>query len=263
MTGSFTIIRNEINFIKAHLDAWLPHLDSMSFYDGNSTDGTLEILEQYAKDNPKIILVKNKDPEDLKDDYVRIFNECLWSCPCELAIFIHPDMLPVNGEILRKLPDDIICAKTRIESFAGEPKGDVYRISGRGAYWKNIYRLRNPKLGAHYFGAYGAAAEDIYFSEITGNSHKFSPNFEDYPYPIHDSGLKINHFSDVRPYDRRLERMTRCMLNQGYSEIDAMKAALIHPRVTLKSGTMVSRAGHTFDYDFKLVDSPILEGLIK
>ena len=53
-----------------------------------------------------------------------------------------------------------------------------------------------------------------------------------YPYEVVDSGLEVLHFSDVRPYARRLERMKTCLKNQGNN----VALAESHPRVTLKPG---------------------------
>lgn len=235
--GSFCIIKNEKRFIEAHLRAWLPHLDSLVFYDGNSTDGTLEVLRAYANKYSKIILVENKDPKDLTNDYVRISNEALQSCPSDLVMFLHPDFIPENPEVLKQLPDDIIAGTFKVRSYAGEPGGTIYEILGRGERWKDIYRLRNPDLGAHYYGHYGAWNEDVYFSEITGNAHEhFEQDFSKYPYPVFNSPLIINHYSDVRPYARRLERMERCLINQGRRPDVAKVLAPKHPRVSLQAG---------------------------
>jgi len=251
--GSFTLIRNEINFIKAHIEAWMPFLDSMIFYDGNSTDGTLEVLEGYAKHGGGLRLFKGKDPKDLTDDYTRLSNECMHSCPSDLVMFLHPDMFPENGEALRKIPSDIIAATFNIRSFAGDPDGKLYEIKGRGVKWKDIYRLNNPNLGAHYFGHYGAQDEDVYFSEITGNEHKHhGQEFSKYSYPVHESELIINHFSDVRPYARRLERMERCLINQGYTPQKAKSIAPMHPRVSLKD-----------DMVFKFIETNKIPWLVK
>ena len=235
--GSFTIVRNEIQFIKAHIDAWIKHLDCMVFFDGVSSDGTLEILRTYAKENPKIILVENKDPINLQSDYERISNEALRSCTADLVMFLHPDFFPENPEALKTLPDDMIAGTFNVRSFAGNPGETLYEILGRGTRWKDIYRLHNPDLGAHYHGHYGAQNEDIYFSEITGNAHEhYGQDFDKYPYPVFDSPLVINHYSDVRPYARRLERMQRCLINQGHSPDVAKVMAPKHPRVSLIAG---------------------------
>lgn len=237
MIGSSTIIKNEEQFIKSHVEAWLPYLDFMLFYDGGSTDGTLEILRRFAVSTIKVKVVEDKDPRNLAEDYTRISNECLRANPCDMVIFLHPDMLPINGEALRTIPDDAIAASMDMRSFAGEPDGDIYEIQGRGQKWKNIYRLRNPDLGAHYFGAYGAQNEDTYFSEITGNAHEhYGQDMARYPYPVFDTGLIVNHYSDVRPYARRLDRMIKCLVNQGLDQSEAERIAPNHPRVSLKDG---------------------------
>ena len=75
--GSFCLVKNEVTWIRQHLDCWLNYLDEMVFLDGCSTDGTLEIIKEFMSSHPqghKIILEKYKDPKDLKDDYVWMFN---------------------------------------------------------------------------------------------------------------------------------------------------------------------------------------------
>lgn len=253
--GSFTLIKNEKTFIKAHLKSWLPVLEQLVFFDGNSTDGTLEIIKEAINSEYgyKIKLFENKDIKDLTSDYEKLSNECMWSLDTDLAVFLHPDMFLENNEVFNQLPDGIIAATINIKSYAGEPNGDIYEIKGRGEKWKNIYRLRNPDLGAHYHGSYGAQNEDTYFTEITGSNHEhFGQSFNKYPYKIHDSGLNVLHYSDVRPYARRMDRMVKCLINQGYPKDTAMAYAPNHPRVSLKDGS---------GFKFIKVDKPIfLEG---
>lgn len=236
--GTFTIIKNEKAWIGPHLESWLPHVDQMVFFD-SSDDGTAEIIKHFLRTSrygDKIKLVEGKDCKDLKDDYVRLFNECLWSLDTDLAIFAHPDMVLVDPGNLRDLPETTIAASMRMVSYAGDPEGPWYEIAGRGEGWKNVYRLR-PDLGAHYFGHYGAQNEDVYFSQITGTKHEHhGPDFHKYPHQVEETGAIINHFSDVRPYERRLDRMRKCLLNQGYHPESVTAIAKGHPRVSLEKG---------------------------
>lgn len=235
--GTFILIKNEIPWIEAHLKSWLPHVDSMVFFDGNSEDGTLEVLREYRHKHPKIVLVENMDPKDLAEDYTRMFDECLRTLNTDYAIFAHPDMILDDPGNIRGLGSEIAYFST-MRSFAGEPGGQLYEIKqGRTDRWKNIYRLRSPDLGLHYFGAYGAVNEDCYFSKITGGQHNFfGDDFTRYPYKVADSGIRISHFSDVRSYSRRLSRMVSCLVNQGFPLESAKAEAMRHPRVTLTDG---------------------------
>lgn len=249
--GTFCLIKNEIPWIAGHLISWLPHVDEMCFFDGNSTDGTLEVLKDFKAHHTfghKITLVEDMDPKDLKDDYVRLSNECLHTLKTDYCSFIHPDMILDDPGKIKELGANFSYFTT-MRSFAGDPGGQLYEILiGRGEIWKNIYRLRNPDLGLHYFGHYGAGNEDCYFSKITGNEHAFHVkqntggdgqakgiDLVGYPYAIGDSGIKISHFSDVRTYKRRFERMKRCLINQGHSEDGADIIAKNHPRVTFEN----------------------------
>lgn len=237
--GTFILIKNEIRWIQAHLRSWLPFVDEMVFFDGNSKDGTLELLKSYremGEHGQKIVLIENKDPKDLQDDYVRLFNEALHTLTTDYAIFAHPDMILEDPGNIRGLGEELAYF-THIRSFAGEPNGQLYEIKdGRAELWKNIYRLKNPDMELHYFGHYGAQNEDCYFSKITGNEHDFyGTDLERYPYVVGDSGIKVLHFSDVRPLDRRINRMKRCLENQNYPSDKIDEIAKTHPRVTFEN----------------------------
>ena len=255
--GSFTLIKNEILWIRDHLEAWLPLLDQIVFFDGNSTDGTYEVLSEYKEKYPhKLLVAENTDPHDLQDDYVRLFNGALRCLDTDFAFYIHPDMFPIGGEEnLKKLDTNTLAYTVNIRSFAGNPGNQLYELEGRAKAWKTIMRLK-PDFGLHYYGHYGSAEEDMYFSEITGDQHQFHKDFDKYPYTVRNSGIEIAHFSDVRPFERRLERMKRCLLNQGYNEIEADYEAHHHPRVTLKSARCIHG-----DFRFKPVKDPRKEPL--
>jgi len=238
--GTFTLIKNEIEFIGPHIMRLLPVVDRMVFFDGNSSDGTLETIKHIKKTNEygfRIKLVENKDPKDLRTEYVKMFNDCLQAVDCDWAYFAHPDFWILKPDAVRLAGEkEGIAMYTNMESYAGDPGGQVYRIEeGRGEKWKNIYRLKNPALGAHYWGWYGSRDEDVYFSAITGAQHVLHNDFSKYPYDVSDSGIGVMHFSDIRHYERRLGRMKTCLENQGYSKEMAAKIAPTHPRVTLKS----------------------------
>ena len=239
--GSFVLVKNEAHWIGPHLAHWLPHLDQMVFFDGNSTDGTLEIIKDFISRHPqgyKIVLVEDRDPKDLKDDYVRLFDAAMRALETDWAFFLHPDMIAENPEAVKNVSDGVAYS-TRMRSFAGEPDGALFEIAGDGRdqSWQQIYRLRNPDLGAHYHGHYGVFNEGVYFSEITGDSHDFyGAALDKYPFEVKDSGLRILHYSDVRPYERRLARMKTCLANQKKSAESIEKVAASHPRVTLENG---------------------------
>lgn len=234
--GSFTLVKNEMAWIKGHIENVAPYLDEMVFFDGDSTDGTIEYLFKAKNKYPHIKVFERMDPKDLRDDYQDIFDKCLQSLGTDWAVFLHPDMWienPAQFQAVRRITGQAM--SMRMMSYAGEPGGQLYRIKyGRAHEWKNIYRLRNPDLGAHYNGWYGAANEDVFFSKITGNAHAFyGPDFGRYPYEVIESGIKCHHFSDVRSYERRKGRMVTCLMNQGCDQKRAEELAVIHPRVTL------------------------------
>ena len=236
--GTYTLIKNEIDWIGPHLVSWLPYVDQMVFLDGNSTDGTLDVLMEFIKRHPdgrKIKVFANKDPKDMQDYYVRLFNEAMSHLETDFAWFAHPDMLRISGDF-SGLGDAHAYTTTKI-SYAGESlKDQIYEISeGRADRWKDVMRRNNPDLGLHYYGHYGAQNEDVYFREITGEDHVFhGKKFDKYPYEVKDSGVVMAHFSDVRNYGRRLSRMITSLQNQGLSKADAEILAPQHPRVTLK-----------------------------
>ena len=238
--GSFILIRDEAQWIAPHIMRVLPFLDRMVFYDGLSTDGTIEIIQEIKRthiNGDRIKLVLGKDPANLQEDYVRLFNEAMRSLDTDLAVFLHPDMYVETPSRFRDFMDkDCIMGIGHMESYAGNPGEQLFKIAkGRGEIWPLVYRLKNPDLGAHYFGHYGAANEAVYFSEITGDSHEFpGQDLTKYPFPVMDVGLRVLHFSDVRSYERRLGRMKSCLLNQGYSQEEADSIAPKHERVSLK-----------------------------
>lgn len=234
--GSFCVVKNENAWIAPHLLRHLPYLDEAVIFDSGSTDGTLEIVEAIAKDSPhghKIKLFKDRDPSDLKGDYVRVFNDCLAEVKADYAFFAHPDFWITNPERLREAgSSQAVALSVKLRSFAGEPGGPLKEIIGRGQRWKAIH---NTRFDLVYHGHYGAWNEDMYPTAIVGDEREFhGEHFEWYPYEVQDSGIELLHFSDVRPLERRYDRMVKCLLNQGQKDVE--NTARNHPRVTLKDG---------------------------
>lgn len=233
--GSFILTKNEAPWIGAHLEMWLPHLSEMVLFDGNSTDGTLEIILDVIRNHAqghKVRLFTDKDPKNLQDDYTRVFNECLHSVESDLAFFLHPDMVPHKVPANFEHLGESVAASVSMRTFAGEPDGQLLEIVGRAKAWSSISRLNNPDLGAVYHGHYGVWNEGVYPTAIVGESRELHNDLSCYPYEVEDSGIEILHFSDVRPYARRLDRMRKCLANQGHD----VALAESHPRVTLKAG---------------------------
>lgn len=232
--GSFCIVKNEARWIGFHILAALPHVDEMVFFDGNSTDGTVEIIQhlqsKYQEVREKVRLYINCDPKDLKDDYVRVFNECLKAVTTDYAWFLHPDMIVLDG------PRDIgahLAYSVRMRNLGGDPGGPILEfVEGRSKSWKTI--MKND-LGIHYFGHYGAWNEDMYFSEVTGDEHQYHHEHGDYPFDVGDSGIRLLHYSDVRPHARRLERMIRVLETQQPALTPEARELLArqHARVSL------------------------------
>lgn len=233
--GVFTLIRNEVPWVGYSVLAAKDLVDEWVFYDGNSTDGTLELLAYLGtKYHLNIRVFRGRDPQDFQDDYVRLFNECLGQLSTDYAWFLHPDMVVTQAP--KALPDGPLAYSVEMRSVAGDPGMPLQEFeSGRASAWKTIHKRT---LGLHYFGHYGANNEDLYFRDITGDNHVLYRNLVNYPYEVAPSGISLVHFSDVRPYRRRRDRMIRCLMtqNKGMDHGAAMELAREHPRVSLEGG---------------------------
>lgn len=234
--GAYTIIKNEANWVGFCVLAAKDHIGEFVYFDGNSTDGTPELLEYLRKRyGLNITIVRNQDPKDLQDDYVRVFNDCLKQVKSEYAFFLHPDMIMTKGP--NKSIPPVQAYSCNMRSFAGNPGEQIYEfVEGRTKKWKNI--MQN-NFGLHYFGHYGAYNEDMYFSAMTEKEHELYDDFNKYPYEVFDSGIELFHYSDVRPYPRRLNRMITCLKNQNpNADTNFEYAAKNHPRVSLQENSV-------------------------
>jgi len=248
--STFTIVKNESEYIGYGIMSVLDYVDEMVFADGNSTDGTIEIIEYIQKTydkKGKIKLFKNKDCKNLQKDYVKLFNWTLKQCTGDYVWFLHPDMICTK---FKKLPYKDIRYNVSMVSIAGE-KRDLLIVRGRTDKWATIYKN---DYGLHYYGYYGSHEEDLYFKDITGNDHTFYKE-KLIPYKIGDSEIELYHYCDTKPYNRRLQRMIRTLENQS-PEMDnktRKEWAINHPRVNLDCGHML---GANFEFKSNHLPEP-------
>ncbi len=234
-------VLNEVDFIGYSIMAAMPGIHSFHYgIDAKSSDGTLDLVKMIASTSgkDKVFWYKapdfNIDPMNMKE-YNGAFNaliECARSVGSESVMFLHPDMIMLNSETILSLEDGPLAWFTNITSYAGDFKTVISKE--RCPRWKNIHALR---FGLQYYGGYGSANEDFYHKDITGNSYKFyGDEFSKYPFRVADSGLRINHYCELKDYTRRLEKMKLCLTTQhpDYSKGRIEELAVHHPRVTLE-----------------------------
>lgn len=235
--STFCLIKNEVDFVGFCIMSVLDQVDEMVFADGNSTDGTLKLIEhirkEYDKDK-KIKLFKNRDCRNLRDAYVNLNNWTIKQCSGDIIWFLHPDQIVYRPEIIRSsLTIDALRYSVRMISFAGDT--DHMFEQGRTDTWSTIYKNT---FGLKYIGWYGAINEDLYFTGITGDDYTFYKYSDYLPYKIEDTDIVIYHYCDTKPYERRLGRMIKILENlfPGGEKEALLDIAKKHPRVTLRDG---------------------------
>lgn len=247
-------VKNEAQFIGFSIMAVWPFVEEFVYAVApTSNDGTVDILRHIAKRYGKVrLLLQSKydfDPHDTAA-YNASFNDCIDQTRCDAVWFLHPDMIVTNPEVITGEWDDSLAWWTNLTSYAKDMNTVITK--GRGSRWKNIHRT---KFGIHYFGGYGSQNEDFYHSAITGTSHRhFGDDFLKYPYQVSNSGINVNHYCEVKPYARRLEKMKLCLKTQGVPDEALEEMAEQHPRVTLEQSS--DRFGH---FEFEQSEDPIPE----
>jgi glycosyltransferase involved in cell wall biosynthesis len=232
MLSAFSIVKNEAQFIGYGVMSLLPYVDEIVYADGGSTDGTLELLRhiglKYAPG--KLRVFEGMDCANLKEDYVRLFNDVMEKCTGDYLWYCHPDMILTNPGSLQNIGLDPSkwAWSVRMRSFAGENL-DREITRGRRTHWKTIMKR---DFDLRYWGFYGDENEDMYFEAITGDEHLVHPNFKAYPYEVHDSQATLWHFCECKPKVRREEKMEK-VFKTNYPSIDSVEALKTHPRITL------------------------------
>lgn len=239
----FSPVKNEAEFIGYSVMSVLPYVHELVYGVAKSDDCTLEVLkyirEKYA--NGKLRIYEDLpgesrwdfDPMNMKA-YNDAYNFLIEESTGDAVWFLHPDMIVTNPEVIPTLKEGPLAWTTTLTSYGRDLQTKI--IQGRVDKWKNIHAKG---FGLHYYGGYGSQEEDMYFRDITGDSYRHYGNaFEAYPFEVADSGIKVNHYCELKGFARRLEKMRRC-LKTLYPKltadtIDAMARA--HPRVTLEDG---------------------------
>lgn len=246
-------VLNEAMFIGYSIMALHPYVEEFVYaVSPKSDDGTIEILRHIAKNygNVRILLQSKYDFNPLDEKaYNGAFDDCIQQARGDAVAFIHPDMVAYNGEVLQSAPD-ALAWYTNITSFARDFKTTITK--GRCDKWKNIHAK---KFGLVYRGAYGSQNEDMYFTDITGGSYKhFGAEFSKYPFVVKDSGIKLAHFCENKPYERRLEKMKLCIRTQNPKAHDSAieELATNHPRVTLESSSQMFG-----NFEFEETNTPL------
>lgn len=237
-------VLNEVDFIGYSIMAALSGIDSFHYgIDGKSSDGTFELVKSLSETAGKGKVFWYRGPDfniDVMDmkQYNRAFNvliaAALTTNP-DAIMFLHPDMIITNPEVINPLPSDPIAWFTHMRSFSGDLQTEITK--GRATKWKNIHC---PRFGLEYFGGYGSQNEDFYHRDITGKSYKhYGTEFSRYPFRVADSGIKINHYCELKNYARRLEKMELCMktLFPNVPDAGIKEMSAQHPRVTLEKSS--------------------------
>jgi glycosyltransferase involved in cell wall biosynthesis len=233
-------VKNEVDFIGYSIMAVMPFIHEIVYTCAPSTDGTDDLLKYiqklYAGDKLKIFYGETGrdfdfDPMDMAA-YNAAYNFAIEQATGDAVWFLHPDMVVTNPEAIAIVPESPLAWFTHVNSYARDLKTEI--VVGRAKRWKNIHAKQ---FGLHYYGGYGSVNEDFYHRDITGKAYRHhGQDFTEYPFEVGDSGITVNHYCELKNFDRRLEKMKRCLRTQqpNLSESDIDKLARQHPRVTLK-----------------------------
>lgn len=237
-------VLNEVDFIGYSVMAALPGIDSFHYgIDVKSSDGTFELVRMLSETTGKgkVFWYKapifNIDPINMAQ-YNAAFNALIaaaLSTKPDAVMFLHPDQIITNPEIIPAIADDAIAWFTHMRSFSGDMNTEITK--GRATKWKNIHC---PRFGLEYYGEYGSQNEDFYHKDITGKSYKhYGTEFSKYPFRVADSGIKIKHFCESKNYARRFEKMQLCLktLFPDLMPDRIEQMAAHHPRVTLEQSS--------------------------
>ena len=249
-------VLNEAPWIGYSILAALPYMHEFIYaVDEKSNDGTGELLfhvkQKYAHEKLRILRHPTFHPLDTRA-YNEAFQVCIDKATGDACMFLHPDMVITNPHAIDDMPSALAWTTT-VTSYAGDFQTIITK--GRCDQWKNIHAR---KFGLTYLGGYGSHNEDFYHTDITGKSLKhYGTEFSRYPFHVANSGIKINHYCELKDYSRRLEKMKSCLRTQNPLATDEWinERATQHPRVSLEpSSTRFGTFEFTKSEDIKIPD---------
>lgn len=253
-------VLNEAAFIGYSIMAVHPYVEEFVYaVSPKSNDGTIDLLRHIAKYYGKVrLLLQSKydfDPHDMVA-YNASFDDCIEQSKCDAMWFLHADQIVTNPEKIKDLREGPLAWTVNMTSYAKDMNTVITK--GRATQWKSIHAK---KFGLMYRGGYGSQNEDFYHAGITGNTYRhYGTDFSKYPYEVANSGIDVNHYCELKPHARRLEKMKICLetLSPNTDSLEIDKLANQHPRVTLEpSSTMFGQ------FEFSPSKQPIPEVFAK
>ncbi len=233
---SWTIINNEIDFVKDIIDYHLSWIDGMFFLDNGSTDGTLEYLKLRASQDSRIII--EEYPENFITQYESEWSEMSSPFPevdvrnfaiNQVISKMNPDWLIQldADEVFTKRTKDIIIENENascighstinpvclLEEHPLEIRGGLTLHDPHVRIWKadqNIFYMENPNLKGHQYHcipSFGESKKHLF--------HHPMIKFTDEPIHFHLHwmyGAKLQKFYNKKGVFDRMA-MTNCFIN--------------------------------------------------
>jgi tetratricopeptide (TPR) repeat protein len=232
------IVKNESKVILRLLQSVLPLIDGYCICDTGSTDNTIELIEQFFKENNKPGKIIREPFQDF--GYNRSFaaKACANIPGMDYLLLLDADMV-LTGEALKP---------QNIESFKTSLKHDCYHVcqGSPGYYYKNVRLMKNYN-GYSYWGV-----THEYVNTPDGTSYEAISNDTLFINDIGDGGAKLDKFErDIRLLTKGLEenpnndRYTFYLAN-SYRDAGQIENAIKTFRKRIEIGGWIEEIWHSY-----------------